>query len=261
MIRTIIETNALLYVMTAVGALGILCQFLLSGRYRMLIREASDTQMEKKDFMKQLRYKFRMNRKRSNEHTDIHIFVKRSLMDYKFWRLHLHQWKRLAAGCFLASMMAAAAGLIYCFRAEGMPVYIENILWTTGGVALTTGLAWMWNDYPYKEMYLRTELEDYLCCFAASGEAQEAEEAAPVKERMRAPSIIGIRKKAALPLETKAQKDKRELKNNLAKLKEGSREIAAGNEQQRERNREVLRQMDAQEQERIIRDVLAEFLA
>lgn len=259
MIRTIIETNALLFMMAAAGLLGALCQLLLSGRYGRLMREASDTQMEKKDFMKQLRYKFRTDRKRSNDTVSIPVFVRRHLMDYRYWRMSLHQWKRLAAGFFLISMAAAAAGLFYCFQ-TGMPaVHTQNILWTAVGVAAASGLVWLWADLPYKSAYLHIELEDYLTYFAASGDYQEVELDEPAKAAVKVPSIIGIRKKTAS--ETKAQKEKRELKTNLAKFKEGARESAAGSEQERQRNRELVRQMDSQEKERIIRDVLAEFLA
>ena len=126
-----------------------------------------------------------------------------------------------------------------------------------------TVLAALWTDMPYKAAYLQTRLEDYLC---HSGEAlnfQEAEleepAAAPVKAKLKVPAVIGLHKKNRAVQETKAQREKRELKTNLAKIKDGMRESAADAE--RERNREILRQMDSQEQERIIRDVLAEFLA
>ncbi|MDO4345407.1 MAG: hypothetical protein Q4C50_11445 [Eubacteriales bacterium] len=260
MIRAIIETNALLYAIAAVGMLGILCQFIISRRYGQLIREASDMQMEKKDFMKQLRYRYSTNRKRSNENVNISVFVRRYLMDYRYMRMNLHQWKRLAAGLFLVSMVSAGAGITYCFRAELPAVYLQNILWTAAGAAVCTGLTWLWTDMPYKASYLHTELEDYLHCFGAGKDYQEAEAAETEKTRFRAPAVIGMRKKDAASAETKAQRDKRELKANLAKIKEGSREAAADSEQ-RERSRELLRQMDSQEQERIIRDVLAEFLA
>lgn len=262
MIRTIIETNALLYIMAAVGLLGILCQFVVSRRYARLIREASDTQLEKKDFMKQLRLRYRTDRKRCNENVNISLFVRRHLFDYRFWRLNMHQWKRLAAGFFIISMMAAAAGLIFCFRGELSNTYVQNILWTAAGVTAGTALAGLWTDLPYKSAYLQTRLEDYLF---HSGTAldypEEAEEtaAAPAVQKKKMPAVIGIRKKANAKLEMNAQRDKRELKTSLARIKEGMRETAADAE--RERNREILRQMDTKEQERIIRDVLAEFLA
>lgn len=263
MIRTIIETNVLLYVMAAVGMLGILCQFVISRRYARLIREASSTQVEKKDFMKQLRFKFRTDRKRSNEKTNVPVFVRQHLMDYRFLRLSMHQWKRLAAGLFIISMAASAAGMIYCFRGELSDTYIQNILWTTAGVTGGTVLAALWTDLPYKSYRLQTKLEDYLYHSGIALDYPEAEldepEAVQAKEKRKVPAVIGIRKKSKMQVETRAQRDKRELKTNLAKIKEGMRESAA--ESEKERNREILRQMDSQEQERIIRDVLAEFLA
>ena len=262
MIRTIIESNVLLYAMASVGMLGILCQFIISRRYAKLIREASDTQLEKKNFMKQLRFKFRTDQKRSNENPNISVFVRRQICDYRFLRLSLHQWKRFAAGLFILSMAAAAAGLIYCFRGELSNTYMQNILWTAAGVTAGTVLAALWTDLPYKASYLQTRLEDYLYHSGAALDYQEAElaeaDGEAVKTKLKVPSVIGIRKKTPVS-ETRAQRDKRELKTNLAKIKNGMRETAA--ESERERNREILRQMDSQEQERIIRDVLAEFLA
>lgn len=70
-------------------------------------------------------------------------------------------------------------------------------------------------------------------------------------------------KKKSKIIETKAQRDKRELKANLAKIKEGIAETAAAERQKersREQNTEILRQMDPTEQERVIREVLKEFL-
>lgn len=263
MIQTIIESNALLYVIAAVGILGILCQFAASRRYQRLTREMSDAQTGKKDFMKQLRFKFRTDRKRSSEHMNISVFVRRQICDYRFWHMTLHQWKRLAAGCFIAGMAAAVAGLIFCIRGEFPDIYIQNILWTAAGTAAASVLAVLWTDLPYKESYLQIRLEDYLW---HSGEAlnfQEAELDEPAAEaekaKLKVPSVIGMHRKERRQEETRAQREKRELKSNLAKVKSGMRETAA--ESERERNRELLRQMDAQEQERIIRDVLAEFLA
>lgn len=262
MIRTIIESNALLYACAAVGLLGILCQFLISRRYTKLIREASDTRLEKKDFMKQLRMNYRTERKCSNESVNIPLFVRRQLLDYRFWRLNFHQWKRLAAGFFIVSLMAAAAGLIFCFRGNFSDTYMQNILWTAAGVTAGTALAGLWTDLSYKSLYLEARLEDYLFHSGAALDRPETEAENAVvsdKQKKRMPVMIGTRKKAEVRAETNAQREKRELKKSLARIKDGMRESAADAE--RERNRELLRQMDTKEQERIIRDVLAEFLA
>ena len=60
-------------------------------------------------------------------------------------------------------------------------------------------------------------------------------------------------------LQTRAQKDKDALKENLARVKAGVQETAA--EREREKNLEFLRQMDPKEQERILKEVLKEVLS
>ena len=138
---------------------------------------------------------------------------------------------------------------------------MQRILWAAAGVGTVSTLTMFWTDISYKREYLQMELEDYLIQCSAAGDALEIEEAEPVKEEIKAPAVIGIRRKKNEAAETRAQRDKRELKTNLIRMKEGSRESAATEEERREQQREILRHMDSGEQERIIREVLNEFLA
>lgn len=262
MMKTIIEQNVLLYVMAAAGMLGILSQILLNRCYRLLIREASDTQMEKKEFMKKLKQKYRTDRKRSGDNMNIQVFLQRNLMDYKYKRLSLHQWRRLGAGLFLVSLAAGAAGILYCSRTSLAEIHIQNILRTAAGVTAATAAVSLWLDIRYKASYLLTQLEDYFYHSGTLMEYREVELTEPEREKRKTPSIIGIRRKTEPEAtETRAQKEKRELQENLARMNAPARETAADTERTKERNREILRQMDLAEQERIIRDVLAEFLA
>lgn len=260
--RTIIEQNVLLYVMAATGILGVLSQIILNRCYRMLIREASDTQTGKKEFMKKLKQKYRTDRKRSGENMNIRVFLQRSLMDYRYKKLSLHQWRRAGAGLFLVSLAVGAAGILYCSRAGLAQIHIQKILQAAAGVTVFTAAAALWLDERYKASYLQTQLEDYFCHSGEGMEYREVEFEEPVKEKAKTPSIIGIRRKADPGTgETRAQKEKRELQENLSRMNSGMKETAADVERTKERNREILRQMDPTEQERIIRDVLAEFLA
>lgn len=268
MLATIVQTNALIYAAATVGLLGMICQMLLSRRYGVLIREVSNAGTEKKDFMKQVQFRFRTNRKRSAETINISVFVKRMLMDYKFFHLHFQQWKRLAVSLTGAGVLALGAGILYGYRAELPNAQVQNMIWTLAGIAGTGLLVYFLSNTSYKAEYLQVKLEDYLCHSGVAVEYQEVEveEAAVAQEtgaekNIKAPAIIGLHRKKEPLTETKAQREKRELKTNLAKMKEGMRETAAVSQQERERNREILRQMDSREQERIIRDVLAEFLA
>ncbi len=269
MLATIVQTNALIYTAAAVGLLGMICQLILSRRYGQLIREVSNTSVDKKEFMKQLQFRFRTNRKRSAETMNISVFVKRVLMDYRFFRLRFQQWKRLAAGLIFTGVVILAAGMVYGYRSELPAQQMQNMGWTMFGVAAVNLLVYLWNDISHKEEYLQTKLEDYLCHsgIAADHPEVEIEEAAAAsvetetEKNSKTPAIIGLRRKKEQHTETRAQREKRELKTNLAKMKEGMRETAVVSQQEKERNREILRQMDSKEQERIIRDVLAEFLA
>lgn len=254
MIQAIIESNVFLYAVAAVGMLGVLCQIMISRRYGQLIRETSNRRGDKRDFIKQLRFQYQTNRKRNNDNTNISIFVRRSMMDYKYMHLRIHQWRRLAGGLYLAAMAAVASAIYYGTKIHST-VHTEHIFWMGAAVTGVTLLAWLWTDIPYKSSYLQTALEDFLYHSGLSADYEEAVIEETASESAKVPAVIGIRKKKA-SRETKAQRDKRELKASL------SRETAAGlDDDRRERGRELLRQMDAKEQERIIRDVLAEFLA
>ena len=65
---------------------------------------------------------------------------------------------------------------------------------------------------------------------------------------------------AAAAQETRAQREKRELKENLARMKIGMQEAAAEHDRERDGRAELLRQMDPKDQERILKEVLKEFL-
>ena len=111
MIHTIIESNVLLYVMAAMGALSVLGQLMLNGCYRKLMREIANTQAEKGEFMKKLRYRYQNDRKRSGGNVNIPVFVKQTLMNYRYRKLTFHQWKRGIAGLFAGSLLIGAAGI------------------------------------------------------------------------------------------------------------------------------------------------------
>lgn len=261
MIQAIIESNVFLYAAAAVGMLGVLCQIMISRNYGQLIKETANRRGEKRDFLRQLRFQYQTNRKRSNDNTNISVFVRRSLMDFKYMHLRIHQWRRLAGGLYLAAVGAAAAAAYYAARIHLAAAYTDRLVWMAAGVTAVTAVVWLWTDIPYKASYLQTALEDFLYHTGLSAEYDEVEIAEEAAEPAKMPAVIGLHKKKAqreakAQRETKAQRDKRELKASLAK------ETAAENwDDRRERGREILKQMDTEEKERIIRDVLAEFLA
>lgn len=263
MIHTIIESNVLLYVMAAMGALSVLGQLMLNGCYRKLIREIANTQAEKGEFMKKLRYRYQNDRKRSGGNVNIPVFVKQTLMNYRYRKLTFHQWKRGIAGLFAGSLLIGAAGIGAAWGNVQLETSIRFLIQEMAAMTGIMAVVVLWTDLGYKSGRLQTNLEDYLCHSGIGTNLEEVVlEESTVKEK-KVPAVVGIRKKAEKRAESKAQKEKRELQENLVRMKDAAREVAADDEvsRKKERNREILRQMDAAEQERIIRDVLAEFLA
>ena len=59
----------------------------------------------------------------------------------------------------------------------------------------------------------------------------------------------------------KAQQEKRELKEHLARARAGIAQTAAADEKEKDSRAELLRSMDPKEQERILKEVLREFLS
>lgn len=96
----------------------------------------------------------------------------------------------------------------------------------------------------------------------ADGEVAASAESEQNDQMRKMVSLPGRKKKNGKNgKEGRMQKDRHDLKQNLSKLKEGIRETAAASETQKEQNTRILREMDPDEQERVIREVLKEFLS
>ena len=61
--------------------------------------------------------------------------------------------------------------------------------------------------------------------------------------------------------EIQSQKERQDLKENLGMIHEGIKETAAAVDMPKEQSTRILRQMDSDEQERVIREVLKELLS
>lgn len=282
MVQFIAEQNVLFYAMAAVGVLGAVSQVLLYSFYVRLLRDMEHTGAPRGKFMKQLRQKFggyqRMNEGMSN----VSVFVKKSLMEYRKLGMNLHQWRRLGGVAFCLCA-ALGIGAYYLLGFYGYTAAVrQNYLWAVAICAVLTAAVYGVTDIGYKQKYLLTGLENMLCntgvprnyhiedqqAFRMGAEAKEASKsvAASAPEGglalTESSKVKGLSKrKKAKAASTQAQKDKRELKENLSRLKEGMSETAASTDREKERNAEILKQMDPGEQERIIREVLKEFLS
>lgn len=316
MLRAILQQNMVFYAMAAIGILGVISQLFLNGIYERLMRDAENNGAPKGKFMKRLRHQFGTSKRLNEGLTNVSVFVKKSIYEYRCIGLSLHQWRRFGGTTLILCLGLAAAGYLLS-GAQGFAANIsQNYLWAGGAALLLLLGTQAVIDVGYKNKYLQIQLEDYLCNSGIGNEYQEVEikekqqsyKEVPEREtmsdkkteaksavisgelkgnlsgNMRGPMsesvstaksgwdereqeeaktavTLGVKKRQLRPMESKAQKDKRELKQNLARLKEGLNETAAEREHSKERNTEILKQMDPIEQERIIREVLKEFLS
>lgn len=288
MLQFIMERNVLLYVLAAACAVGVVSQLILKQIYERLIRNTQNTGEAEGKFLQQLRQRFQYCTHLNEKVGNVQALIRKSLMEYRFWGMGLRQWKRMGGWCLAVSLICAFAGSLELIR-SGQNVVTGNTYFWMGALAVVlTAAAYGISDTGYKREALEVGLADYLQNSGAvrglheqaEGEAygdfeEQADVAAPTpivsvregrkaKRRARAETaaaqaVAESRTQAQMAAENRAQREKRELKETLARAKTGMQETAA--ERDKESRAELLRQMDPKEQERILREVLKEFLS
>lgn len=275
MLQFIMDQNLLLYVCGAACVMGVISQFLLKHLYGKLTLETQDTGEPKGKFMRQMQQRFRNCRHLNEKVNDIQAFAERSMLDYEFLKMNLHQWNRMGKEALAVCLLSCSLGLWLLYR-NGAAVTLQTSYSRAAMLSvLLIGLAYGMTDNQYRHRSLKTRLMDYLENTGAVKEYQEVDFQEQASTESRAAvgmqeaaaetaSAISIgrrlRKKGPEP-ESKAQRDKRELKEHLGRNRQGLQEMAAaGEENQREQSRSFLQQMDPQEKEQILREVLREFL-
>lgn len=98
-------------------------------------------------------------------------------------------------------------------------------------------------------------------CNASSEEVAASAESEDVSGHFGKMVSMPGRKKKSVKNSKDGIRDKQELKENLGKIREGIRETAAAADTPKEQTAKILRQMDSDEQERVIREVLKELLS
>lgn len=245
MLQTMAEQKVLFYTMTAVCVIGVLSQLILNRIYSKLLSDTKNTSVSHGRFMKQLKQRFANCQRLNDEVSNVSAFIKRQLLEYRYWNMNLHQWQRVSAYAFV--MCAALAGAGYFLIPQAGAV--KN-LYLKGGAISCIVLLVMGSvmDFRYKNKNLQTRLEDFL---ENTGMGKDFEEISIFDEKEK-------RSKKGSGKTKQSSKEKQMLKENI---KNGLKETAAESEAMSDPNAEILKQMDPQEQERIIREVLKEFLA
>lgn len=283
------QQNFLLYGMAVVGLLGVVSQVILRIVYDKLIRDMEKPAFAKGKYMRHLKQKYNIYKRTQNGSDSISIFIQKSMMEYKYMGMNLHTWRRMGGYVFVLCAVIGVTGWYLAGTVQMAETLRQNYLWAILASGLLIAGAYGVTDTGYRRKYLETGLRSLftnsstqavqpvnLSEPASSPEHGKVVVAAPESRHDRTalkavPEHSGGRetkpapelKKRSKIVETQAQRDKRELKANLAKIKEGIAETAAAErrkERDKERNTEILKQMDPSEQERVIREVLKEFL-
>lgn len=215
--------------------------------------------------------------------SNVSVFVKKSLMEYRRLGMNLHQWRRLGGVAFILCA-AIGVGGYYLSGLYGQAESLRmNYLWAVAASGLLMAGIYGITDIGYKQRYLQTGLEHLLSntgvprnyhvedqqAFRPEAQAQAgtSSQTAAISAKDGPGPFTSVRKSKSLSkrkrekaAQTQAQKEKRELKENLTRFKEGVSETAAADGEQ-DRSTQIIKQMDPGEQERIIREVLKEFLS
>lgn len=273
MLEFIMDRNVLLYVLAAACAVGVVSQLILKQVYVGLIRDTRNTGEVSGRFLVQLRQRFQYCTHLNEKVGDVQALIRRNLIEYRFWGMNLHQWQRIGQICLAVSVLCAFAGTMSLWQDGSELVKGNTYFWMGLLAAALTAAAYGISDTSYQREALEISLTDYLQNSGAvkdysengmeSAYEETASSAAPivsVAEGRRAKRRARAETAAAAAQETRAQREKRELKENLARMKTGMQEAAAEHDRERDGRAELLRQMDPKEQERILKEVLKEFL-
>lgn len=273
MLEFIMDRNVLLYVLAAACAVGVVSQLILKQVYAGLIRDTRNTGEASGRFLMQLRQRFQYCTHLNEKVGDVQALIRRNLMEYRFWGMNLHQWKKIGLICLAVSVLCAFTGTMSLWHDGSELMRGNTYFWMGLLAAALTAAAYGISDTSYQREVLEISLTDYLQNSGAvkdysengmeSAYEETASSAAPivsVAEGRRAKRRARAETAAAAAQETRAQREKRELKENLARMKTGMQEAAAEHDRERDGRAELLRQMDPKEQERILKEVLKEFL-
>ncbi len=265
MVQFIMERNLLLYLLAAACVAAVASQMILKQIYDRLIRDTKNTGEPDGKFLQQLRQRFQYCRHLNEKVGDVQALIRKNLMEYRFWGMGLHRWKRLGLDLLSVSVLCAFAGSVYFVQSGGAVVNGNSYFWMGLLAVSLVAVSYAVADTGYRRRFLEVQLADYLENSGAVRDYSEdtaqtyaMEESAPI---VSVESRRKVKRKAAKEsavTQTRAQREKNDLKENLARVKAGMQETAAATE--RERNAELLRHMDPAEQERILREVLKEFL-
>ena len=143
MLEFIMDRNVLLYVLAAACVVGVVSQLILKQVYAGLIR---DTRKPSGRFLVQLRQRFQYCTHLNEKVGDVQALIRRNLMEYRFWGMNLHQWKRIGLICLAVSVLCAFAGTMSLWHDGSELVKGNTYFWTGLLAAALTAAAYGISD-------------------------------------------------------------------------------------------------------------------
>jgi len=251
MLQAIMQHNMLLYGIGILMFLGAASQIWLWGIYGRMTKDMENERMAKGKFIKQIRQRYGLQKRMGDGNINAEAFIERNLYQYRIFGRSLHQWRR--TGAFLLAF-ALAVGMFGWYASGSIrqtAAQKETYLWAMGIASLVTGVVYALTDIRYKKEYLKTGLLDML---ENGGSSVKNFETAP--NPVREPDRGKIEKPAKAEVAAAAATAVPVARNGKLSLRKGKKTIPNTKEQ----NAEILKNMDPKEQERVIREVLKEFL-
>lgn len=264
MLQAIMNQSVLLYGVLVFSVLGGLTQVVLNSLYKKAIKDIANMTNPKSKLLRQIREKYRrFKQSNGNKITNLNIFIETTIMESKFLGMNLHTWRR-CGGAFFVICAVLGVGGYYLAGTMNMAAQVrQNYLWSLlASIAFIAGVYGL-TDISYKRKRLKAGLENNFINMQTESNSSDIEmiDKQPEPKQVPINTTMQSKRQRKKMVSSKAQRDKQELKENLARLKEGMNETAAEVERSKERNTEILKQMDSAEQERVIREVLKEFLS
>lgn len=241
MLKKIVETNVILWIMSVIIAIGILGKIITAVTLRKLVKASSEMGKSTHKLMKLVKAKFEHTIMVSEKVENIHAFVEKYIFEYCVCGLHLHTWRYLEKQSvwFCGVVGCVGAFLNYRFGSDTEIIFRYTMLAGVGMVVLF--LAYISTDENHQMDTIQVYMVDYLQNICAPRyQKQQALQLQKMEEMMKTPEEIDENEEV--------EEEKEEIK-----MEEVEKVLAEEVEEEKEEKKVP--------QEVILREILEEFLA
>lgn len=248
------DTNIVLYMMIAVGIIGVAAKLVNHLTLRRMVKSAANMSKSTHKLMKLVRSKYEHACMIHDTVENVGAFVERYIYEYRGFIFRVHTWRQLETQTILFSGILAAIGAAGHYMSHGFCEGMFQYIAAGAAEMVVLFVLRQLSDEPYKINAAKNYMVDYLenVCAHRYKKVKQTE-----KENIDviSPESVGVSRAAA-------QREEKELSINI----EGEpRKVEKGDAARQSIRRTVKEKMDEDEQpalkEEAIRQILEEFLA